>query len=320
MKSLDKRQITGIKIAVIGIASIAVIMLALTLSTTSKPAYEFKTGMDHPEFVSLYSKSHPLVLFIYHNCSRCEDYRLKMVVLQAQLRGVSLYPDTETQAIVPPNTSPLIFFAYIGVDGSTLSHDIAAKNYGVESLPIVLVIRGDGATAKFGPADDQLDFSAIRSAINDAEIWKEAHSTPTPIPTVITPTPPPDYSSYFDQSFESGTSIMDRPFTKSINSRGNEVYKGVVRNASLPKDRGMTTVVELTTSKAQAKLLYDQTVAQKIKEGFTPRYDWIAQDKAAWPWVTEDWTGQLYGNGQQFGVRYLYSSELLSWELITQAG
>jgi hypothetical protein len=143
-------------------------------------------------------------------------------------------------------------------------------------------------------------------------------STPTPVPTVSTPTPQADYSSYFDKWFESGNAIMDRPFTKSTNQRGNDVYKGITRNVSKPESSKMTTVVELTKSKAEAKQLYDQTVAQKINEGFTSSPYWIAIYKAWWPQLTDIWVGVR--SGQEYTVSYQYNTYVYpSWMLTSEA-
>jgi hypothetical protein len=128
-----------------------------------------------------------------------------------------------------------------------------------------------------------------------------------------------DLSSYFDKAFEAGNAIIERPFTQSTNERGNDVYKGVGRNASLSEHASMTTVVELAKSKAEAKQLYDQTLAQKVGEGFTVNPNWIAQAKAQlFSYVTDFWTGQNYSTGQQVTVFYYYNSEITSWVLVTE--
>ncbi len=87
--------------------------------------------------------------------------------------------------------------------------------------------------------------------------------TSTPIPAVSTPTPPADYSSYYNKLWERSGFIVERQFTKSTNARGNDVYMGIMRNTSLPQGRGVTTVIELTSSKAQSRQLYDKAVDDK---------------------------------------------------------
>ena len=85
--------------------------------------------------------------------------------------------------------------------------------------------------------------------------------TPTATPTIA---PPIDYSSVLTGSVESGNYIVTRPFTKSTNERGNDVYKGVGMNATLSGSKDVTLVFELTGTKAEAKQVYDQIVATKI--------------------------------------------------------
>jgi len=144
-------------------------------------------------------------------------------------------------------------------------------------------------------------------------------STSSPTPTA-TPTAT-DYSSYFNKAFTSGNAIMAQPFTKGTNDRGNDVYKGVGRNSSLPESDAMTDVIELTQSQAAAKQLYDQAVAQKLSEGFTLRPDWVAETKASAPYMIEVWEGQQSVSGQAFIVEYYYDSNVSpSWLFMTEAG
>jgi hypothetical protein len=144
-------------------------------------------------------------------------------------------------------------------------------------------------------------------------------ATPTPTPT-STPIPAPvDYSSSFNKNFEGAGAIMERPFTKSTNQRGNDVYKGITRNTALAESSKMTTVVELTKSQAEAKQLYDQTIAQKLSEGFIVNHAWIAQAKAADPGQTDIWAGSSSA-GQQFYAAYGYISYVYSWTFMTESG
>jgi len=133
-----------------------------------------------------------------------------------------------------------------------------------------------------------------------------------------TATPPADLSSYFGKALEGGNAIVVRPFTKSTNERGNDVYKGITKNSSKSGSLEMTTVIELTRSKGETKQLFDKMVAQKINEGFTPRPDWIAASKAESPNLTDAWYGQQYGSGEFFVV-YYYDSYASSWLFLTEA-
>lgn len=143
--------------------------------------------------------------------------------------------------------------------------------------------------------------------------------TPTPTPT-STPIPTPvDYGSVLTKQNEAGAGIMERPFTKSTNERGNDVYKGVGRNASLPGAPSITWVIELTKSEAEAKQLYDKYVALRLSEGYTPHPEWVAGWKAK-----EAWAGSRYSSGNarfgnQFYVISSYNSAVNSWTLATEA-
>jgi hypothetical protein len=75
----------------------------------------------------------------------------------------------------------------------------------------------------------------------------------------------------------------------------------------------------VTPSEAYAKQLYDRTVAQKVNEGFTPRPDLIAADKAERPGVTECWRGINYGSGQGFSVEYSDNPYVSSWLVMTES-
>jgi hypothetical protein len=179
MKSLEQRQVAGIKIVVLLYASMAAVIVPLALFHFVTPRYDFEPWGDHPEFINRYIESgHPVVLVIHGNCSHCELITSEIVDLQSQLHGVNLYLDNQTQSIAPQNTSPLIFFSYVNVSNDPTS-DAIAQQYGVQQTPTIIVIRGDGAVATFVPKDG-IDINAIRSAIGEAERWYESHSTPTP--------------------------------------------------------------------------------------------------------------------------------------------
>ena len=121
-------------------------------------------------------------------------------------------------------------------------------------------------------------------------------SSPTPTSTTTSTTTsapiqtPADYSSALTRQYESYNIVMEQPFTKSTNARGNDVYKGVGRNATVPGSENVTFVIEKTKSKAEAKNVYNATVAAKLKEGYkanstkaaayklrkrTKRYGWV---------------------------------------------
>ena len=76
-----------------------------------------------------------------------------------------------------------------------------------------------------------------------------------------------DYSSALTKDFFSTSAILV-PFTKSVNSRGNDVYKGIAKNIPKVDASGVTVVIEFTKSAAQAKTVYDGAVAAKQNEGY----------------------------------------------------
>jgi len=67
--------------------------------------------------------------------------------------------------------------------------------------------------------------------------------------------------------------------------RGNDVYRGVIRNASQPGSKSTTIVIELTKSNDQAKQLFDSEVAAKTSAGYAYNSafttSWIAREKGA---------------------------------------
>ena len=105
-------------------------------------------------------------------------------------------------------------------------------------------------------------------------------SSPTPTSSSPTPTANADYSSYYTKYWQSSGFIVTQPFTQSTNVRGNDVYLGIFKNATLSNAPSMTVVEELAKSEAQAKQVYDNYTAAKLNEGFSLRSDWVAQLKA----------------------------------------
>ena len=126
---------------------------------------------------------------------------------------------------------------------------------------------------------------------------------------------PADYSSYYNRLWEGSGMIVDRPFSKSTSVRGNDVYMGIIRNATQPQAVGITTVEELTKSQNESKQLYDQYIASRLNEGFTLRPDWVARLNASG--YNEVWSGQ--NGAHEFTVMYRYFPPVQSWEVTTEA-
>jgi hypothetical protein len=147
-----------------------------------------------------------------------------------------------------------------------------------------------------------------------------ATPTPTSTPT-STPTPPVDYSSALDKLFESGNAIMERDFTKSTNERGNDVYKGVLRNATLPGSQSVTVVIETTKSQAEAKQVYDMATRDKLNIGYTADPTGAADFKAlgcsGFQSCIEVWAGNSGAN--HFLCYYGYISTVHGWAVTEQS-
>jgi thiol-disulfide isomerase/thioredoxin len=292
------------KFQLVALSMVALCLLSVGMSgcvstTPATSTTQFTTGTAPPQAVSDLLKRGTAVLLInQNNCPACYEEDPKFADFQTQ------YKDANVR------------FATFYVDNNAAASRVA-QAYNVTGTPTILVIREDGAFAKLEgapyPSNGLIDLNAVKSAIDDAQKWRSDN----PQATVAKPTLSADYSSYFDKLWESGIAIVDRPFTKSTNMRGNDVYKGMTRNASLPESMKTTTVVELTKSQAEAKQLYDQTVAQKTNEGFTLRPDWVADTKASYPNLIEYWAGGYYG--RQFFISYSYDSYVASWLFVTQA-
>jgi RecA-family ATPase len=116
-------------------------------------------------------------------------------------------------------------------------------------------------------------------------------STTTSTTTSTATSMPADYSSALTKQYESYNFIMERPFTMSTNARGNDVYTGVGRNATVPGSENVTFVIEKMKSKAEAKNVYNTTVAAKLKEGYKANNTSAAAYKA-----TKAYEGVWVGN------------------------
>jgi len=104
-----------------------------------------------------------------------------------------------------------------------------------------------------------------------------------------------DYSSTFTELYKSYNLTMVQPFKKSTNARGNDVYTGVGRNATVPGSSNVTIVIEKTKSKAEAKNVYNATIATKLKEGYKANRTNAAAYKATSAYE-EVWAGNYSAN------------------------
>ncbi|MDD1726002.1 MAG: hypothetical protein LUQ34_03885 [Euryarchaeota archaeon] len=99
-----------------------------------------------------------------------------------------------------------------------------------------------------------------------------------------------DYSSALTELYKSYNLTMVQPFKKSTNARGNDVYTGVGRNATVRGSPNVTFVIEKTKSKAEAKSVYNVTIAAKLKEGYKANSTRAATYKATSAYE-EVWVG-----------------------------
>jgi hypothetical protein len=138
--------------------------------------------------------------------------------------------------------------------------------------------------------------------------------TPTPSPTSTPKPTPTDYSSALTEQYESFNFTMEQPFTRSTNARGNDVYTGV--GSTAPGSPRVTIVIEKTKSKAEAKSVYNATVAAKLKEG----YKFNRTNTAAYKNTSayeEVWVGNSGANW--FLCSYRYDIIVHGWIVIQQS-
>jgi thiol-disulfide isomerase/thioredoxin len=143
--------------AVIVIVSV-VILFAPKFAPAPEPAYGFKTDVNHPKAISDLIKNGTVVLFFSSNneswCQPCKHMAPKVAALQSQYKNVT--------------------FVRFNFDDNSTSYTIMENYYKTDLVPTVVVIRGDGAVAKFV---GDTDISPIKSAIEDAQNWQQSHPT-----------------------------------------------------------------------------------------------------------------------------------------------
>jgi hypothetical protein len=121
-----------------------------------------------------------------------------------------------------------------------------------------------------------------------------------------TPTPPADYSSFYDNIYPNR--VLEKPFNKTISERGNDLYVGVIRNAS--QKYTYTITLEHVRSQDEAASVYKDTVAGAIREGYVARsYNTPISD--VYPVPRERWQGDK--SLSYMNVKYYYYPEVNSW-------
>ncbi len=118
-----------------------------------------------------------------------------------------------------------------------------------------------------------------------------------------------------------GDGIVIRPFTSSVNERGNTVYNGVVRNTNESAGAEFTVAEELVPSKELAAQVYRDIVSSNTEGGFILRPDWVAlweHNAVSGEQYTELWIGQR--GDQQVYVWYEYLTyPISSWTVTTES-
>ncbi|HEX7514287.1 MAG TPA: hypothetical protein VF393_01640 [archaeon] len=135
-------------------------------------------------------------------------------------------------------------------------------------------------------------------------------TTSTSTTTSTTTKTTADYSSALTELYKSYNLTIVQPFTKSTNARSNDVYKGIARNATVRGSSNVTIVIEKTKSKAEAKNVYNATVAAKLKEGYKANRTQAAAYKATSAYE-EVWVGNYSANW--FMCNYGQNLILHSW-------
>lgn len=152
MDTHKRRQLISALIVVIIVGASFSVFFAYQLFKPV-PAYEFKTGVNHPQEINNLLKNGTVVLYLSSNdenwCQPCGEMTPKIANLQSQYTDVKFlrfnYDDNSTSAAI-------------------------FENYGISYVPAIMVIRSDGAVAKFV---GETDISPIKSTIDEARQWKQ---------------------------------------------------------------------------------------------------------------------------------------------------
>jgi thiol-disulfide isomerase/thioredoxin len=126
----------------------ALCLLSIGLSgCISQSGYEFQSGISPPKTVSDLMKNGTVVLFLTKNgCTVCEQVKPKIADLQSQYEGTN------------------VTFAHFNFEDNATSQAIF-RAYSVQDTPTTIVVRKDGAVAKF---IGDFDTNTVKSAIEDA--------------------------------------------------------------------------------------------------------------------------------------------------------
>ena len=153
---MDKRRfVIAILISVIIVTTSFSIFFAYQKFKPT-PAYEFKTSMNHPQEIRDLMKEHETIVLFFikqqqGEYSPCEQMKPKMADLQSQYSGTD------------------VTFMTIDVNDNTIASQSITKNYGIQQVPTVVVVRSDGAVVTF---IGESDTNTVKSAIEEAQHGK----------------------------------------------------------------------------------------------------------------------------------------------------
>ncbi len=133
--------------ALLLLSALVVATCGCTSIETSGSKLSFTTGTTHPADVQDLLKKGPVLIYFGGDCQSCKETKVIISNVEKQYNGTSL-----TILRVNP-----------------LTDNAKSTNYGVTTIPAVVVIRGDGAVAKnVGTPDEQ----TLKNTIDDALKWK----------------------------------------------------------------------------------------------------------------------------------------------------
>lgn len=130
-------------------------------------------------------------------------------------------------------------------------------------------------------------------------------NTSSPTPTGTTPSPLADYSSFYDKQWSDR--VIEKPFYKTLSNDGNDLYVGVIQNASRV---GTSTVTfEHVTSQNEAANIFKNIVANAKSAGYTE----MPYTPPSSYQVVGHWLGWNDVMRKHTYTQYYYGSEVNSW-------
>ncbi len=128
------------------IAVFSILSVGISGCISSQSGYEFIGGTSHPKQITELLKNGPVVLYFGSNCTNCEKMKPIITNLETRYKGAGV-----TVLKIDPQKNA------------------TGKYYGVTTIPTTVVIRGDGAVAKFVGLTDE---TTLKNAVKDALKWK----------------------------------------------------------------------------------------------------------------------------------------------------